>query len=497
MDNKYIGITIGPITRVISIARKTRGMWAASYIFSYIARNLIEPFKDRGFLLPAIKEEMFTTKYAGAGIFPDRYIFRAENEDFETLVIKVNQLFGSLAGRISANDSETPAVLQQLRDRLKIYFFECTREESLSDSSFIKECEQRLAMLEQQDTFAPSVEHDYLAEFLNGKMDSMRFLMDDAGLGERFKSIVEISSGDDDVKMNLPALPYQRYVAVVYADGDSMGKALESPEITTADLSSALLAFNIRAIHLVNEFEGQPVFVGGDDLFFFAPIYSKVNSKSVFTLLCDLSTAFQESLGLKKITGPTLSFGLAVTYCKFPMQEAVELSRQLLSEAKGYSVQDESAFGSGHFKLKNNILFSVQKHSGHTRGALLHKGFEETVKAFDGIADRYLCPQDEAPNKAGDVEARAQMLRSLMHNQREHAAMLEVAVTSTDLLNNYFDNFYNEDIHVGYSDFFNQVKELLLQAYVDYQSAPAAIELCYALLQFIHLVNSKPKDETV
>ena len=89
------------------------------------------------------------------------------------------------------------------------------------------------------------------------------------------------------------------------------------------------------------------------------------------------------------------------------------------------------------------------------------------------------------------------MLRSLMHNQREHAAMLEVAVTSTDLLNNYFDNFYNEDIHVGYSDFFNQVKELLLQAYVDYQSAPAAIELCYALLQFIHLVNSKPKDETV
>ena len=58
-----IALTLGPITRVISLAQTTRGMWAASYLFSYLAKHIIEPFKGRRFLLPYLEDNLFSSKY--------------------------------------------------------------------------------------------------------------------------------------------------------------------------------------------------------------------------------------------------------------------------------------------------------------------------------------------------------------------------------------------------------------------------------------------------
>jgi CRISPR-associated protein Cmr2 len=88
----YLAITIGPIYATIQQARRTRELWAASYVFSLLMRELLEVLKDEkiGELLAPVvtsvdskepensqkTEESKTTKppttYNGAGIYPDR-----------------------------------------------------------------------------------------------------------------------------------------------------------------------------------------------------------------------------------------------------------------------------------------------------------------------------------------------------------------------------------------------------------------------------------------
>ena len=493
--SRYISITLGPITRVISMAKTTRGIWAASYIFSYIAKQIIFPFKERTFLLPKIDNEMFNEKYNGAGIFPDRYIFKAEGGDFDKLVEGIDATFEGLSSKIAPNEKEKDNAKQQLKDIFKIFFFEKEFEKDDSND-IVKECELALSLIEQQDTFAPSIadNQNYLDTLFNGKNKKMAFLKEDAGI-ENFKSIVEISSGSQ-----APKKRYERYVAIVYSDGDSMGTLLSSGKVKHVDLSEALLSFNRKAINLINGFDGQPVFIGGDDLFFFAPIYNDQKKSSIFTLLQDLDTAFKEALKDKNIVGPSISFGVSITYFKFPMFEAVDFANQLLFDfAKGYKdPEKDDAFSKEHYERKNNIVFSVQKHSGHTRRALLHKGFSETVEQFYKMLNSYCgltAPEANKNHPPAATPATEQeqkdgiFLHSVMHNLREHDAVLRIAVTDDKLLSNYFDNFYNEAVHESHKAFLGQLKLLLRYAHKEYLSPSAAIELAYALLQFIHLVN--------
>lgn len=490
--SKYISITIGPITRVISMAQTTRGMWAASYLFSYLAKEIIRPFKDRVFLLPLVNEETYSLKFAGAGIFPDRYIFESKDGDFESLKAHIDEVFSKIASIISESQTENVEDIKIfLKHTFKVYFFEQERGNT-EERAFIEQCERTLGLLEEQDTFVPTIADgkDYLSELINGNMAGMRFLMDDAGIGERFKSIVEISFENNTFfsynkeDQNLRK-PYERYIAIVYADGDSMTEALA--KVKTSNLSEALFDFNKKAIDIINDFDGQPVFVGGDDLFFFAPIFH--NGKSVFRLLQNLDDSFHHALRNKKIDGPTLSFGVSVTYYKYPMSEAVILSQKLLKKAKGREPLEKSRFNKTVFKKKNNLLFSVLKHSGQNRAALLHKGCSETLKLFNIMADKYT---GLSFNKKNDDQ---KMLSSVMHNLREHEPVLLNAIHDKLLLKNYFTNYYNEGGHDAYKGFFSELTDLLYMGCAEYEDEYSALDLAFALLQFIHLVNSKRDEE--
>lgn len=488
--SRYIAITFGPITRVISMAQTTRGMWAASYLFSYLAKESIRPFAKRKFLLPFINEEMFNKTFRGAGVFPDRYIFESENGDFELLKSHIDEVFSSIAGNLKKNDNENiDDIKKYLLQRFKVYFIEQERD-NLDERTFISHCEQTLSLLEEQDSYIPSVVdgHDYIIRLLNGGISGMQFLMDDAGIG-KFKSIVEISSengtpvsykDDDPTKKKV----YERYIAIVYADGDSMSGALS--KVPTSQLSNALFEFNKVAIKAINDFDGQPVYIGGDDLFFFAPIFHE--GKSIFSLLQTLDEAFHKSLQDKNISGPTISFGVSITYYKYPMSEAVACSDKLLKGAKGYNIPDHGNFKEMHYRMKNNILFSIQKHSGQTRAALLHKGFSSTVTLFNKMDNDYSGVSDSDSGEGN------KMLSSIMHNLREHEPILVNAIHDKELLINYFDNYYNESPHESYKNFFNELSNLIHSACEEYGDPKAALDLTYALLQFIHLVNLK-RDE--
>ena len=500
---RYIALTLGPITRVISLAQTTRGMWAASYLFSYLAKHIIEPFKDRTFLLPYLDSDMLTAQFGGAGVFPDRYIFEAEEDDFDNLSTRIKNVIEDLAKKIAPNDVDCANTM--LMQYLKFYFFNTEKriidegdaQRDETDRELVERCENQLALLEQHESFIPSIPENkhYLSRLINcERLAPMQFLLEDANIGQ-FKSIVNITSGDDGYgKEIVPQTPYQRYIAIVYADGDSMGKAFAKAENSKV-LSNKLLQFNKKAIESINDFEGQPVYIRGDDLFFFTPIY-KPGKGSIFTLLNTLDNNFHDAIG--KDSPATLSFGVSITYYKYPMSEAVQNSQLLLNKAKNYgdNLLDNP--------LKNNVLFSVQKHSGQTRFALMHKGCTKTMEKTNKFIDTYIVT---------DNNDDLLLVTSAMHNLREHEPVLLNAISDINLLKNYFDNNYNEPVHGAYENFFNDVRDLLHIAYQEYSgktdrlknslespiegrlaghdAAYAAIDLCYSALQFIHLVNKK------
>ena len=503
--NRYIALTFGSITRVISLANTTRGMWAASYLFSYLAKNIIAPFveieptKKRAFLLPYINEAAFSDKFDGAGVFPDRYIFEAKDGEFELLANKVKEVIGKLAERIAPNDVD--CATSMLMQYLKVYFFKTRKEEGEDDRSFVKRCEEQLALLEQHDSFIPSIPQSkhYLSKFINSEsLSPMRFLLDDAGIG-KFKSIVNISTGDDGLGYKViprKLKPYEKYIAIVYADGDSMGEAFSTVKESN-ELSRKLFEFNKAAIASIKDFDAQPVYIGGDDLFFFAPIYNP-SKGSVFSLLYTLDQAFHSALEAN--SPATLSFGLSITYFKYPMSEAVKLSQELLSKAKGYGGDSPD----GVTPLKNNVLFALQKHSGQSRSALLHKGCVETVKKMNAIINKYIKVENDD---------NLQLVNSVMHNLREHEPVLLNTLSDDKLLKQYFKNNDNEPTHASFNGFFDDVCDFLSVAYKEYlgktnqlknslespiegrpsgyDDAYASLDLCYATLQFIHLVNLK------
>jgi len=47
----YIALTIGPIYKTLSSAKKTRELWGGSYLFSYIMKQIILEFKEREFVV--------------------------------------------------------------------------------------------------------------------------------------------------------------------------------------------------------------------------------------------------------------------------------------------------------------------------------------------------------------------------------------------------------------------------------------------------------------
>lgn len=506
--NKYIALTLGPITRTIEMAENTRSLWAASYLFSYLGKKIIEPFIDREFLLPYIGKKMFEKNYKGAGVFPDRYIFKAEQGDFDKLSDHVKDVIHKLAIKIADKIYYHEKEIEEyLRNYLKVYFFE--KEFDISDEKVIKEsCEKSLALLEMQDSVIPMVDDTKL--FLNILFDRVTgsFLAKDAGIEKGFPTIVKISSGDN---VETPQHPYQRYIAVVKADGDSMGKAFEKTNDANA-LSEALFEFNTKAVEIIrNDFDGLPVFIGGDDLLFFAPIFTK--NGSIFSLLQCLDTAFHESISektdlKKQEEHPTLSFGVSVSYYKYPMFEALELADNLLAKAKA---------GDGE---KNNIAFSLLKHSGQTRAALLHKGNTETLEKFNSFVNDYMKKVEETEDK--------KMLASVMHGLREKEALLSVAIKEKETLKNFFDNNFNEDGHKEYGMFFEDLRGLLWATYQAFSEPgkldkikdclpqnmmvrnvnteeliptpeKAAIETAYNALQFVHLVNQRndERDESI
>lgn len=273
-----------------------------------------------------------------------------------------------------------------------------------------------------------------------------------------------------------------KYICIINADGDAIGTLLsEIPEAALPALSKALSNFGRMAESLINEYGGLPVYIGGDDLFFFAPyrnVYSSAQNTStdvkgycnnIFLLLDELNRQLvlsikqfcidnhlKTSLDDKHIG---LTFGLSVTYHKFPMDEAIEISRNLMRVGKRIEWNKTVIVNNvvRNIKIKNNMNVSLMLHSGtfFTATFNLDKDRREPFRALLQLLDQYI-------TKKEDVD-----LKSVIDTLLRNGTILKLLLSEKNAkqrISNFFKNNFDEEEHQKFKEFFETVTDCLMAA---------------------------------
>ena len=531
---KYIGITIGPIYKTLSMARKTREMWGASYIFSYLMRTIIEHLVDEKkgniepdcIIIPSshfIKEKKY---HHGAGLYPDRLIFRSQNGDFEKVKKIVSEVLSNLGQSIGTHiKKDIEQVKNYIANYFQVYFLE---KEIEGGKNPVIELSPYLDTLELQQKFIPEDDSRCLAEFLDKVNHS--FMFNDAFKHpdtaemhmERFKSIIEISAAelkkidenrfnkiineyndrekkgiDDDegfIITELKKIPgikekklfktCHKYIAIVQADGDRIGDALKqigNDEDKLKNFSEKLTQFAHNAAGKIAKYGGTPVYVGGDDLLFFAPVingesllFEEENRKisTVFSLIDALDSKFK-----KIFKDASLSFGLSISYYKFPLNEALEQARDLLLKQAKHCTDEKGN------EIKNALAFRVLKHSGAAFGATFNKD-SEIYKGFRKLLATFL---------SGDEK----YLNSVIHTLQLHRGIFKHIGQDKKRVENFLENSFDEEIHEDYKPFLENTANLIFTVYSESQpgeNEERKFARIYAILRTMHFLKRKDNE---
>jgi CRISPR-associated protein Cmr2 len=262
---------------------------------------------------------------------------------------------------------------------------------------------------------------------------------------------------------------HHKYIAIVQADGDSIGEIIKqiakdgSKKIK--EFSKALSSFSLLAAQEIANYKGVPVYTGGDDLLFFAPVAN--GTENIFSLIKKLDDIFDDQVKKKfNETKPqaSMSYGVSISYYKYPMHEALNTARDLL-------------FNKAKQKPKNAIAFKVLKHSGQVFEAIMHKPLDNKFKK--------LLKEDKGL-----------VINSLIYKFDKHKILLEESLKAKTnaKLENFFDNFYNEDIHNESRVFINNVKDLLQEVYTNNKDFTKTINQVSAQLRFVKFLNATKDD---
>ena len=472
----YLAITLGPIYQTFMNARHTREVWGASYIFSYIAKGLIlklidntikidamvdfktqiEPYIGK-FILPNIGDTRLFDKNNPVGLFPDNIIVEAEllkdrdkDRDFEDIK---NEVIKELAEEIaSAINGDLEKVTKFLLNHFRII------HRKLNVASPILDVTPVLSVAEQLPYYNHEVPKNYLSDFLKTINNKSNGFMKKREVG-RFESLIEIatiqlsnrtkyatlknthlwddseekdSDGNfisaliqdckEEAQRNNTASPfktYHKYIAVVKADGDKIGSTLKkiNDEAKVKSFSNKLLQWGLATKELLDEWQAKAIFIGGDDLLFFAPIVNK-KGENIFDLIKQIDDCFNgqawDSLGTAD--KPTLSFGVSITYYKFPLIEALEAVDTLLHQAK-----DEGG---------NRLAIRFLKHSGAELPFTLSKN--------DACFDELFSKMESQSKETKSLVSRAS------YKIRESQAVFELIGKDKTRVQNTFQNVFEE-----------------------------------------------------
>lgn len=434
MKLNYLALTIGPIYETITYAKKTREVWAGSYIFSYFMRNLIaELIEDEQvkFLLPYANKTIVKKSFE-VGIFHDRFIaISMLNKDeiekkikyaFKESLISVEKL-------IFDSDSSKQFSSDEIQEALAHYFqssyLVATQEEldNIGKENIIFAIDSILDSMELQQSFSfenlskiyPKKVQDkegktqislntlvnpiaQLQFEANTLKEAIKNEYADKGLNPylKFKSIPEIAFANgikdkysnmdnpdnyDEVYASYNNLkPYHKYYVVINADGDSIGKLIRD----TYDKE------NPSSITSVSENIYKYIVDGDDDDSLpLVELFEEYGGMLVYAGGDDLlgfaplfgkndKSVFEllETLSarFKHYLGEevSLSFGLSIRYYKSPMIESINHAGYMLfDKAKKHNTKERSG----------SIALSLTKHSGQSYDTTFFHS-DDTYKAY-------------------------------------------------------------------------------------------------------------------
>lgn len=413
MENQYIGLTIGPIYKTLKDARKTRELWAGSYFFSYLMKSILNEFKridptiTERVILPYIQDKEVFEQKNGIGLFPDWFIMKSEKGDFENLILSINETINTISKNLVKDKIGN---YEDNKTFLSNYLTTACVEVDVADKNPAHTVKQYLDNIELQTKTVSVEKHNPWLALLNNAPNT--FLANEAfeknswniktigeystvGLREKDTELYDFTETqfnskykkEEDEAEFLDAIKlafnnkykqspqnqfktYHKYICVVKADGDNIGKTITRLGNNLDGFSKDLFEFGKQAAQLIKNFNGLPIYIGGDDLLFFAPAVSQ--SGTIFNLMNELDKVFADNIGGKTeytytdpetqtVYTPSLSFGVSISYHKYPLYEAHENSDALLKKTKENKDQ------------KNKIAWQVLRHSGKSWGAILNK----------------------------------------------------------------------------------------------------------------------------
>ncbi len=563
----YTALTIGPIYRTLQMTRSTKAVWAASYMFSYLMRKIIDIGIELGninrdnILLPQFKNDALNDNYnLGVGLFPDRLIYKGQINDFQKIIEQVIEEFAEKVFEEDIKKAQCSITEENLTNFFKKYFHIHVLEIDLdAKDNVILKIYEYLDTAELANKVNPLAEEEKcLIEFLEKYQPNYNFLHRLEFGNRQFKSTAEIATAEfSDKKFYDEASKlikrdkendqeeyyneikkgagerfrnYQKYMAIIQADGDNFGSFIKqlytqpNSEDLIKKFSNNLWHFGEEAVQLINKFQGTPIYAGGDDLLFFIPVaHTRLNNKkdddtetteesrsinqkpkvkidkTFFDLINEIDALFHKWFtnheDFKEIIKgmsikPTMSYGVSISYYKFPLNEARELGvDQLFYTAKKTC-------------RKNAVSYAVLKHSGQYYGTTFHKD-KDSYKTFDKMIKEHGVDGDFIHSIAQKLEPQSTVIFEIGKtcNKKDRDKMFD----------QFFENNFDESIHtIKKQDgdkklipFLDVTKKLFMDVYTEnpvfdagdddnaLERHKANLKKLYAALRFLEFINNQ------
>ena len=380
---KYSAINIGPIIATLGMARKPRELWAASFLFSHLMKCIYgEAEKTGATIISPAKPKEEKNK---VGIYPDRIYLKGEVDVKRVISEAVISFYYDLLGDKTLD--------------LSYFNLMSTTCEADKESEAIATLNQQLDILELCNYATDGDAAQTIYDIISEKKDSPLFNLADGKYIKEIKSIEDIAGVQRKGQQEIKEKSHHRYICVVQADGDNVGKTVSHPSLNDGEvleISKELVQFGLDATKLIDEFGGLPIY--------------------------------------GNLIKASLSFGVSITYYKYPLYEALESARNLLfGKAKG--IRDKKA-----------VAWSLRKHSGGTFEAAFSLKETELKTQFENLI--------AATTDKDTVSAIAHKLR-----QEEALVNIVLESNSADRLDALFEKVLEFD--KDKASYFNAVKAIM------------------------------------
>lgn len=395
------GITNGPIFDTIQEASSPVALWFASAVFSEYTRMLCSKItaeiSDALILSPYYDE--YSDLSDGVGKFHDRIIFKS-NETEVQLKDALKQIIDRTKSEMielfldpKFQDDESRKTdngfserdIESGRTFLQTYLyseFVILSDENVQDNAVLA-ISDALDAMELMRDFPGNDHGNPFRKLFAGRDAASNLYLKNCALLRKVTvkpnplidsdgnvlSIEKIAKGGTNTSKDpnrSAKLKKHYYYAVVSADGDGMGNYLKKiDDAHVKDFSKCCFDYVVEAAARIHEFGGMPIYAGGDDMLFLAPVESTDGKKTIYKLCAEINELFQRKLSenrelnavkaIQDAPKPTISFGISIQFVKYPLYEALAESRYLLDGI----VKSSKA-------TRNSMAVCLQKHSGQT-----------------------------------------------------------------------------------------------------------------------------------